>query len=76
MPEESLKTKTISSMMWTATQRFGVLILSFVSNLVLAWYLSAEDFGAVGMISIFISKENVEKPKINNETKKKKIKTK
>ena len=55
MPEENLKSKTISSMLWTATQRFGVLILSFVSNLILAWYLSAEDFGVVGMISIFIS---------------------
>lgn len=55
MAEENLKTKTITSMLWTATQRFGVLFLSFVSNLVLAHYLSPEDFGVVGMISIFIS---------------------
>ena len=53
--QQNLKSKTISSMLWSATQRFGVLILSFVSNLVLAWYLSAEDFGAIGMLSIFIS---------------------
>ena len=52
---QNLKSKTISSMLWSATQRFGVLILSFVSNLVLAWYLSAEDFGVIGMLTIFIS---------------------
>lgn len=55
MSEENLKNKTISSMLWTATQRFGVLILGFVSNLILAHYLSANDYGVVGMISIFIS---------------------
>ena len=55
MEEDNLKTKTISSMLWTATQRFGVLILSFVSNLVLAHFLTADDYGVVGMISIFIS---------------------
>ena len=53
--QQSLKSKTISSMLWSATQRFGVLILSFISNLVLAWYLSAEDFGVIGMLTIFIS---------------------
>ena len=52
---QNLKSKTISSMLWSATQRFGVLILSFISNLVLAWYLSAEDFGVIGMLTIFIS---------------------
>ena len=55
MAEQNLKNKTISSMVWTATQKFGVLILSFISNLVLAWYLSAEDFGAIGMLSVFIT---------------------
>ncbi len=53
--QENLKSKTISSMIWSAMQRFGVLFLSFVSNLILAWYLSAEDFGAIGMLTIFIS---------------------
>lgn len=55
MHEENLKTKTITSMIWSATQRFGVLILSFVTNLILAWYLSPNDFGAIGMLTIFIS---------------------
>lgn len=55
MAEESLKTKTIKSIAWTATQKFGVLILSFVTNLVLAWYLSPDDFGAIGMLTVFIT---------------------
>lgn len=42
-------------MLWSACQRFGVLILSFISNLVLARYLTPEDFGAIGMLTIFIS---------------------
>lgn len=54
MPEETLKTKTITSMIWTAIQRFGVITLSFITNLILARILSADDFGIVGMISIFI----------------------
>ena len=53
--QETLKSKTISSMIWSAMQRFGVLFLSFISNLILAWYLTAEDFGAIGMLTIFIS---------------------
>lgn len=53
--QQNLKSKTISSMLWSATQRFGVLILSFITNLVLAWYLSPEDFGVIGMLAIFIT---------------------
>ena len=55
MAEESLKRKTITSLVWTATQRFGILFLGFVSNLILVRFLTPEDFGVVGMISIFIS---------------------
>lgn len=55
MKEENLKSKTVSSMLWSATQRFGVLILSFISNLILARYLSPDDYGAIGMLTVFIS---------------------
>lgn len=55
MAEESLKRKTISSLVWTATQRFGILFLGFASNLILVRFLTPEDYGVVGMISIFIS---------------------
>lgn len=55
MPEENLKNKTILGMIWSAVQRFGTMALSFVSNLVLARLLSPEDFGAIGMLAIFIA---------------------
>lgn len=55
MAEENLKTKTISSMLWSAVQRFGVLFLSFISNLILARFLTPEDYGAIGMLTLFIS---------------------
>lgn len=53
--ETNLKQKTISSMTWNAIQRFGTMILSFISNLVLAWLLVPEDFGCIGMLSVFIA---------------------
>lgn len=46
-------------MFWNAFQRFGVMLLSFVSNIVLAWLLVPEDFGCIGMLSIFIAVSEV-----------------
>lgn len=45
-------------MIWSAIQRFGTMILSFVSNLVLARLLSPDDFGCIGMLAIFIALSN------------------
>ena len=58
MAESNLKSKTILGMVWSAVQRFGIMILSFVSNLVLARLLTPEDFGCIGMLSIFIVLSN------------------
>lgn len=55
MSEGNLKSKTILGMVWSAVQRFGTMALSFVSNIVLARLLSPEDFGAIGMLAIFIA---------------------
>lgn len=55
MTEKSVKQKTISSMLWNALQRFGTVLLTFISNLVLARLLFPEDFGCIGMLSIFIA---------------------
>ena len=52
---ESLKQKTISGMIWNAVERFGSSFFLFVSNLVLARLLSPEDFGCIGMLTVFIS---------------------
>lgn len=55
MAVNDLRQKTISSMFWNAIQRFGTMLLSFVSNLVLARLLLPEDFGCIGMLTIFIA---------------------
>lgn len=40
--------------LWSAIDRFGVVLLQFVINLVLARLLTPDDFGLVGMILIFV----------------------
>lgn len=52
---KDLKNQTVKSMIWSAIQRFGTLILSFITNLILARFLSPEDFGLVGILTVFIS---------------------
>lgn len=44
-----------SGVFWSSVQRFGTMILSFISNLVLARLLSPEDFGTVGMLLFFVT---------------------
>jgi len=53
-----LKQKTIKSVMWSLVQRFGVMVISFCANLVLARLLTPDDYGVVGMLLIFISISN------------------
>lgn len=55
MKQNSLKNKTISSILWTACEKFGTLFLSFFGNLILARFLTPNDYGLVGMLTIFIS---------------------
>ena len=50
----TLKQQTISGMLWSAIQRFGTMIISFVSNIVLARLLSPDDYGCIGLLAIFI----------------------
>lgn len=55
MDSNSLRAKTISSMIWVALQRFGTMALSFIANLVLANLLTPNDFGCIGLLAIFIA---------------------
>ena len=55
---ESLGNKTITGVIWSLIQRFGVMFVSFVTNMILARLLTPDDFGAVGMLLIFISVAN------------------
>ena len=59
MEDSSLKQKTISGIIWSAVQRFGTMIISFVSNIVLARLLTPDDFGCIGLLAIFIVVANV-----------------
>ena len=47
--------QAISGVVWSSVQRFGTMILSFVSNLVLTRLLTPDDFGSVGMLLFFIT---------------------
>ena len=55
MAEKDIKKRTILGMIWSAIDRFGSMVMSFASNLVLARLLMPEDFGVIGMLHIFIA---------------------
>lgn len=50
----SLKQQTVSGMIWSSFQRFGTMGINFLSNIVLARLLSPDDFGCIGMLTIFM----------------------
>ena len=41
--------------MWSAVDKFGIVLLQFVINIVLARMLTPDDFGVVAMIFIFVA---------------------
>lgn len=47
--------RTTKSILWAAIDKFGIVMLQFVINLVLARLLTPDDFGCVGMIMIFVA---------------------
>lgn len=55
MMASNLKQKAISGMVWSAFEKFGVKIISFVSNILLARLLSPDDYGCIGMLAIFMT---------------------
>ena len=50
---------TTKSIVWAAVDRFGIVVLQFVINLVLARMLTPDDFGCIGMILIFVAVSQV-----------------
>lgn len=55
MAEQSLKDKTVKGTAWTATEmllRYGV---SFIVGIILARLLSPDEYGLIGILSIFIT---------------------
>lgn len=53
--EESIAQKAVKGTVWSACDRFGVMALQFTVNLILARLLTPDDFGAIGMLYIFIA---------------------
>lgn len=47
--------RTTKGILWAAIDKFGIVMLQFVINIVLARLLTPNDFGLVGMIMIFIA---------------------
>jgi len=45
-------------MIWSFAQRFGTMVISFISNIVLARLLTPDDYGTIGMLMIFIAVDN------------------
>lgn len=58
MSEESLKNKAIKGMGWSAVENVTRLGVTFVVNIILARLLAPEEYGLIGIISIFIAISN------------------
>jgi len=52
---QNLKQKTVHGVVWSSIERFSVQGVQFVLQIVMARILSPEDYGVIGMLSIFIA---------------------
>ena len=55
MASESLKNKTVKGTLWSTLERFSVQGIQFVVMIIMARILTPEDYGLVGMLTIFIA---------------------
>lgn len=54
-----LKNKTIESLFWSFADNLLQQIVNFIVGIILARLLSPEDFGLIGIISVFIAMSNI-----------------
>lgn len=52
---KNISDKASSGILWTFSQRFAGVGVSFISGIILARLLSPEDYGIIGMLTIFIT---------------------
>lgn len=52
---ESLKKKTVRGVLWSTLERFSVQGIQFVVMIIMARMLTPNDYGLVGMLSVFIA---------------------
>lgn len=50
----SLRSKALTGLIWSAIERFSVQGVQFIVTIILARLVSPEDFGLIGMITVFI----------------------
>lgn len=55
MSTDNLKQKAATGIIWTAVQKYSTMIIGFISGVILARLLTPEDYGAIGMLAIFMS---------------------
>lgn len=58
-PTQTLNNKLTTSTIWSAIDKFGIVIMQFIINMVLARLLTPDDFGIVGMIIIIVAVSNI-----------------
>ena len=52
---KGLKQKAASGMVWTALQKYAMMIIQFISGIILARLLTPYDYGCIGMLAIFMT---------------------
>lgn len=52
---ESLKQKTFHGIIWSSLERFSVQGIQFVVMIIMARMLTPDDYGLVGMLTIFLA---------------------
>ena len=57
--EDNIRKKTKIGILWNTFERFSVQIVSFVIGVILARLLTPEDYGTVGLLTVFLTISNV-----------------
>ena len=57
--EENIKKKTKIGIVWNTLERFSVQIVAFIIGIILARLLTPEDYGTVGLLTVFLTISNV-----------------
>lgn len=55
MEQNNLKQKAVSSMAWNAIQRYSMMFVNFIADIILARLLTPYDYGCIGMLAVFIA---------------------
>jgi len=56
---ENLRGKTLAGLFWSLSERVGIQVIQFIPTIVLARLLAPEQFGLIGMLSLFIAVASV-----------------